>query len=55
MNVGIGGIDKERIEIRQSVVCCTQRFTDMVLVVQFRIKSNSKIFDLICLINVCTK
>jgi hypothetical protein len=35
MNVGIGGIDKDMIELPQSVDCYTQRFTDMALVVQF--------------------
>jgi len=43
MNVGMGGIDKDMIELPQSVVCCTQRFTDMVLVVQFRIKGKIKV------------
>ena len=43
MNVGMGGIDKDMIELPQSVVCCTLRFTDMVLVVQFRIKGKIKV------------
>jgi hypothetical protein len=55
MNVGMGGTDKDMIEMPQSVVCCTRRFTGMVLVGLFRIKGNHKIFDLICPINVYTK
>ena len=44
MNVGMGGTDKDVIEFPQSVVCFTERFTDMVPVVQFRIKGSPKIF-----------
>jgi len=38
MNVGMGGNDKDRIELPQSVVCCTQRLTDVILVGHFRIR-----------------
>ena len=37
------------------VVCCTQRYTDVVLVAKFRVEGNPKIFDLICQISGCTK
>ena len=55
MNVGMGANDKDRIELPQSAVCCTQRHTDMILVGHFRIKGNPKIYDLICPINVRTR
>ena len=45
----------DRLELPQSVVCCSQRFTDVVLVGKFRVESNPKIFDLICSTNRCKK
>jgi hypothetical protein len=43
------------MELPQPVVCCTQLFTDMVLVGKFRVGVNPKIFDLVCPINGCMK
>jgi len=47
----MGGLVKDRIELPQSVVCCTQRFIDMVLVGKFRVGGNPKILDVVCPIN----
>jgi len=43
------------MELPQSVVCCTQRFTVVVLVGKFRVEGNPKIFELIYPINDCMK
>jgi len=55
VNVHREALVKDRLELSQSLVCCTQRFTDVVLVGEFRVEGSPKIFDLICPINVCMK
>jgi hypothetical protein len=51
----VGGFVKDRIELPQSVVSCTQGFTDVAPVAMFRVNDVSRAFDLIFSVYVCMR